>query len=173
MALYGDYAVAVTVWGPGLYILRVPTATPTPSATAGEGLTPVIATIPVGDDPQAVRVDPSTNRIYVANQGGDTVSVIDGANNVVIATVPVGDRPFAIGVNSTTGRVYVTNQDDDTVSVIDGTSNAVIATIPVGDRPWYVGVNPTTDRVYIGNRSDGTVSVIDGGPATPSSPPSP
>ena len=72
-----------------------PTATPTPSPD--EGPTPVIATIPVGDDPNGVRVNLSTNRIYVANQADDTVTVIDGTSNAVIATVPVGDKPMAIG----------------------------------------------------------------------------
>ena len=76
--------------------------------------------------PQSVRVDPATGHIYVANQGDDTVSVIDGASNPVIATVPVGDKTFAIGVNSVTSRIYVTNRADATVSVIDGASNAVI-----------------------------------------------
>ena len=156
--------------------LTIPTAALTPTAAPDEGPTPVIATIPVGDDPQAVRVNPSTNRVYVANQGDDTVSVIDGASNAVIVTVPVGDKPFAIGVNSATGRVYVTNRDEDTVSVIDGASNAVIATIPVGASPsnaviatipvgaspQAIGVNATTSRVYVASYEDGTVSVMDG-----------
>ena len=191
VALYGDYAVATTVWGPGLYILRlaapqstetatasaIPTSTPTPGPSKisqptptpvpDERPSPVIASISVGNDPQSVRVNHSTNLVYVANQRDDTVSVIDGASNAVIATISVGDQPLAIGVNSTTGRVYVTNRGDATVSVIDGASNAVIATVPVGDQPFFVGVNPITDRVYITNRkvrpaTDGTVSVIDG-----------
>ena len=164
--MFGDYAIVSTVWGPGIYILSLPSAGQTPPL-AEKDLNPIIATIPVGDDPQSVGVNLSTNRVYVANQADGTVSVIDGTTNTVIATVAVGGEPMALGVNSTRGRVYVANRNDATVSVIDGATNTVIATVPVGDQPFHVGVNPDTDRVYIANRkawpaTDGTVSVIDG-----------
>lgn len=122
----------------------------------------LIATIPVGTDPQGVAVNPLTNRIYVANHGSNDVSVIDGATNTVVATVPVGVEPQAIGVNPSTNLVYVTNQGGDSVSVIDGASNAVVATIPVGTRPFGVAVNATTNRIYVGNGDSSDVSVIDG-----------
>jgi YVTN family beta-propeller protein len=59
----------------------------------------VIATIPVGTNPNGVGVNPLTNRIFVTNQDDNTVSVINGVTNTVIATVPVGAHPFAVGVN--------------------------------------------------------------------------
>ena len=61
--------------------LPMPTPTPTPTVSADEGPIPVIATIRVGDEPQSVRVNATTHRIYVANGGDNTVSVIDGATN--------------------------------------------------------------------------------------------
>ena len=59
----------------------------------------VFATIPVGDNPNGVGVNPLTNLIYVTNQDDNTVSVIDGVTNLVITTIPVGSRPFSVGVN--------------------------------------------------------------------------
>ncbi len=127
----------------------------------------VIATVLVGDEATGVGVNPTTDRVYVAN-GDGTVSVIDGATNAVIATIPVvtppvfNSFPCSVGVNATTNRVYAANFTDDTVSVIDGATNAVIATIPVViPFPCSVGVNPSTNRVYVTNSGD-TVSVIDG-----------
>ena len=64
-------------------------------------------------------VNPSTNRIYVANAGSDSVSVIDGASNTVAATVAVGSNPLGVAVNPNTNRIYVANSRDDTVSVIE------------------------------------------------------
>jgi YVTN family beta-propeller protein len=46
-----------------------------------------LGTLGVGARPLGVAVNPETNRIYVANSGDDTVSVIDGATDTVIATV--------------------------------------------------------------------------------------
>jgi YVTN family beta-propeller protein len=84
----------------------------------------VIATIPVGHHPLGVGVNPITNRIYVANYGGDSVSVIDGAANTVSSTVPVGAFPWGVGVNPTTNRIYVANSWTYTVSVIDDAADA-------------------------------------------------
>ena len=47
--------------------------------------------------------------VYVANETGNTVSVIDAATNTVTATVPVGAEPNGVAV-SPSGNVYVTNQ---------------------------------------------------------------
>ena len=142
------------------------TSTPTPTrasptAAPDEGLTTVIATVPVGDVPQGVGVNPTTNRVYVANFDDDTVSVIDGATNAVIATIPGGvSGPHDVGVNPTTDRVYVANLRG-TVSTIDGATNAVIATVSVGGPSnYHVRVNPSTNRVYVTNAGDDTVHVI-------------
>ena len=129
------------------------TSEPTPTMTA---------TIKVGLYPQGIAVNPSTNRIYVANFGEGTVSVIDGASNTVLATIKVGKNPDGIAVNPSTNRIYVANQDSNTVSVIDGASNTVFATIKAGNIPEDIAVNPSANLIYIDNWKDGTVSVIDG-----------
>ena len=84
---------------------------------------------------------PSTNLSYVANQGSDNVSVINGATNTVFATITVGDEPSGVGVNPLTNFIYVSNHADDNVSVIDVLTNTVIAIITVVDSPFGVGVN--------------------------------
>ncbi|MCB1905249.1 MAG: beta-propeller fold lactonase family protein, partial [Gammaproteobacteria bacterium] len=57
-------------------------------------------------------------RVYVANNGTNSVSVIDTATNTVADTVAVGDRPYGVAVNPAGTRVYVTNNNSDNVSVI-------------------------------------------------------
>ncbi len=122
-----------------------------------------VVTIPVGANPQGVGVDPLTNTIYVANTGGDNVSVINGATNTVTATVAVGSHPFPVVVDDpTTDTVYVANSDANSVSVISGATNTVIATIPVGSTPQGLGVDTATNTIYVANSASNTVSVISG-----------
>jgi len=78
----------------------------------------VVATVLVGANPAGVGVNPTTNRIYVANELSGTVSVIDGATNTVVATVPVGANPEGVGVHPTTNLIYVANAGSNSVSVI-------------------------------------------------------
>lgn len=47
-------------------------------------------TVPVGQTPYGVAVNPETNKIYVANYSPGTVSVIDGSTNTVVSTLAVG-----------------------------------------------------------------------------------
>ncbi len=70
-----------------------------------------IATIPVGEAPQAVGVNPISHRVYVANYYGDSVSIIDGNTDSVVATAPTGyfSIPVAVLPNpfATPARAYV------------------------------------------------------------------
>lgn len=147
---------------PGLLALAVLAVSDAPTAHGAPTDPTVIATIPVGDTPAGIGVNPSTNRVYVTNVRSGTVSVVDGAANSVVATIYTGNGPADVGVNPNTDRVYVANAFSDMVSVIDGAANGVVATIPVGDSPNGVGVNPGTNRVYVANYFSNTVSVIDG-----------
>jgi YVTN family beta-propeller protein len=136
------------------------------------------ANIPAGTHPLAVAVNVATNQIYVANQGSNDVTAIDGKTNIA-TQVPVGTNPAnvamsaptAIAVNPTTNKIYVVNQGtavkqftDGGVSVIDGTTNTVTATIAVGKEPMALAVNPVTNMIYVANLGVGlsTVTVIAG-----------
>jgi YVTN family beta-propeller protein len=56
-------------------------------ATAASGAT---ATIPVGQDPDAVAADPASHTAYVSNENSNTVSVISEATDKVTDTINVG-----------------------------------------------------------------------------------
>ena len=95
----------------------------------------VIKNIAVGDQPAGVAITPDGSRLYVANGGANTVSVINTSTNAVIKTITVGSNPKSVAVTPDGARVYVTNQGSNTVSVIDTATNAVVATIAVGTLP--------------------------------------
>jgi YVTN family beta-propeller protein len=120
--------------------------------------------IQVGREPQSIAVNPTTDKIYVANTGNNTVSVIDGINpNIGIKNVKVGLHPWDIAVNNKTNMIYVSNSLSNTVSVIDGKTGVVVDNgIQVGRNPSAIAVNPTTDKIYVANTGNNTVSVIDG-----------
>ena len=104
----------------------------------------VIATIPVGINPEGVAITPDGTRAYVANITSQTVSVIDTATNTVIATIPVSSTfPFAVAITPDSARAYVTHLFGSTVSVIDTATNTVIATVPAGgDCPAGIAITP-------------------------------
>ncbi|KAF0221782.1 MAG: hypothetical protein FD174_113 [Geobacteraceae bacterium] len=119
------------------------------------------ATVAVGTWPQAIAVNPATNKFYVANYGfGNNVTVIDGATNATI-TVAAGTEPRAVAVNPVTNRIYVANYGSHNVTVVDGATNST-TTIATGASPVSIAVNPVTNRIYVVNSGSYDVTVIDG-----------
>src|ERR1019366_1093952 len=94
------------------------------------------ATVAVGTVPNAVAVNPVTNKIYVANNSSGNVTVIDGATNNT-ATVAVGTGPFAAAVNPVTNKIYVVSTGTNNMTVIDGATNNT-STVTVGTSPRSV-----------------------------------
>ena len=124
------------------------------------GAQSVTATLPSGSGPAALTINPATNKIYVANSNGSTLTVIDGATNST-STIAVGTHPYAVAVNQKTNKIYVANLDSDNVTVIDGTTTHT-DTVRAGHFPDAVAVNPATNKIYVANGGSSTVTVIDG-----------
>jgi YVTN family beta-propeller protein len=123
----------------------------------------VTATMPVGDHPQGLAVNPAGTRVYVTNWYSNTVSVIDTGSNTVAATVTVGTSPMRVTVSPTGAKVYVSNAGSGTVSVIDAATNTVVETIATGGEARGIQVNPSGTKAYVANfgSSPNNVSVID------------
>ena len=106
---------------------------------------------------------PSDFREYawVANSGGNSVSVLDLVKMQNAGTIPVGANPIALAVNPVRDEVYVVNSGSNSVSVIDAVRNRVVATIPVHHAPQSIDVDDKGERAYVANADSNNVSVID------------
>ena len=127
------------------------------------GNTHNLKNVKVGFHPFGITVDPTTHKIYVANVGSNTISVIDGYTDKLIGHITEKDRnPSIIVVNPTTHKIFVANNGSNTISVIDGYTDKVIKSIPVEKNPSAIFVNKQTNHVYVTNKDSNTVSVING-----------
>jgi YVTN family beta-propeller protein len=139
----------------------------------------VTNTVTVGVAPQVIFLNQATNKVWVLNLCGSTLSCdITGDNSHVIgsvtqidgatlatATANTGQGSGAMAVNSVANMVYVSNSTDNTETFIDGVT---LATTPVavGSTPFDVEVNPVTNKIYVCNYGDATETVIDGATLT-------
>ncbi|MGA5821110.1 Ig-like domain repeat protein [Kitasatospora sp. NPDC094028] len=124
-------------------------------------MSPLDPTVAVGGLPTGVAITPDGLHAYVANKGGNTVSLIETATNTVTTTIPVGTAPFDVAITPDGLHAYVTNNGGNTVSVIETATNTIAATIPVGTAPTCVAITPDGLHAYVTNNSDNTVSVIE------------
>lgn len=99
------------------------------------GFGQVLATVPVGVNPQMVAVLQDGSRAYVVNQADSTVSVVNLTSNTVTATIPVPNTVhpnFIAAINGTpTGKIYVTSPESSNMTIIRTDTDVVETTIPL------------------------------------------
>ena len=111
--------------------------------------------IEVGDQPVAAVAEPTGLRVYVANFGDATLSVIDTATDVVEATIALPAAPTDLVVSPEGDRVFAITPADSSVHVVDGdtssaTFNTVVTSINTGRGISKAAVSPDGTRLYIG-----------------------
>jgi YVTN family beta-propeller protein len=114
--------------------------------------------VTVGSEPVSIAVNNSNGKVYVANAGDGTISVLDPESNAVVATIPVGLHPYSIGADPTTGNVFVTHTFGDQISLIDGASNSVTQ-LDTGSAD-LIAIDSRTGTVYLLGYG-GKVTVLD------------
>ena len=128
----------------------------------------VAATMPLGVAPVYASVDPKLLRLYVANSGSNSITVLDLSsfnisNNPplsTLATVSVGSGPVGVTALPDGTRFYTANSISNDVTVVSATSFAVLKTITVGLDPVWIASEPTSSKVYTANAAGGSVSII-------------
>ena len=123
-----------------------------------------VATIPVGREPEGVRISPDSDEVYVTNEVDGTISVIATDSRVVIATIGVGKRPRSVTFSLDGSKAYVANEEGSSVSVIDTDNRRVKRTITLTGpnvRPMGTALSPDGTRLYVTTGRGGTLVAID------------
>ncbi|MBI3636202.1 MAG: hypothetical protein HY216_08310, partial [Candidatus Rokubacteria bacterium] len=115
------------------------------------------------NQPVSVAVSPDGRRVWVPNQGSNSVYVLDTTTDTLAAAVNLGTgaAPVAVAVSPDGTRAWVSNSGANSVSVIDTASYAVIATIDIGSVPYGIVVSPNGQRVYVVDLTANSVALID------------
>ncbi|MBN1219633.1 MAG: SBBP repeat-containing protein [Anaerolineae bacterium] len=128
------------------------------------GPTP-LGNITVGSTPRGVAVDASRHRVYVANFGSNSVSVIDSITHQVVETITGITAANGLAYDATHNIIWVTNYSLNHLTPIqanaDATSFNVLSPVEVGDGPWGVAYEPIHDSVYVANSLGNSVTIVD------------
>jgi YVTN family beta-propeller protein len=104
----------------------------------------------------------ATLRIFVANSGDDTVSVIDGDLDREVQTIPVGAFPQGLALRQPDPLLAVSNSRGNSVTLIDPVSLEKVAeNVRVGRFPFALKFSADGHRLYCGNYDDRNVTVLD------------
>lgn len=95
--------------------------------------------------------------VWVADEGGDSLTVLDAATNTVTTTLTGLPGPHNVQVGGDGATVYASSSSD-TVVAIDAATYRVTASAATGPEPAHV-IEAPNGKIYVANSGDGTVSV--------------
>lgn len=102
-------------------------------------------------------------KLYVANIGSGTISVIDRTNrDQDPKTIPAGKGSEGIDASPDAPEVWVANRGANTVSVISTVSDTVLESLDSGGKtPIRVKFTPDGKQAWVSNMDSSTISVFD------------
>lgn len=109
------------------------------------------ATVPTGENPDAILYVPTTQEVYAFNGRGHSVTIFDAQTAAVVATVPLSGKPEFAVFDPETSRIYNNIEDRNEVAVIDPNTHRVVATWPIapGEAASGMAIDIEHHRLFI------------------------
>jgi YVTN family beta-propeller protein len=121
-------------------------------------------------------------RLYVSNEDGHSVTVLDADSADTIATIAVGKRPRGMKLDLDGSRLFVAvsglpkcppsvpdeqcaklerDLKADGVAIVDTASHKVLQVLHAGSDPEQFALSPDGSRLFVANEDAATMSVVD------------
>jgi YVTN family beta-propeller protein len=124
----------------------------------------VLATLPAGNPPVLLAVQPNGQHVYAAGDG--ILTIIDTASNTVAANVTVNPQSTGIAAAPDGSRVYVASLFSIDLNILDTSSNALLPSITMFLQRLrggfgFMAVAPNGQTIYIANRANQRFGILD------------
>ncbi len=113
--------------------------------------------------PAGLAVSRTGNLLYVAENVGDSLAVVDPSRGVVIARFSVDHFPYAV-VSGPDGGVYVSAWGGETISMFRSRSDGLLSyagRLRVGRHPSALLLNSTGSRLFVALGGSDRIALID------------
>ena len=118
--------------------------------------------IQVGLEPKEVKVDKFLNKVYVANERSNSISILD-SNSGTLKEIFINTIPHDAEVNDKIHHVYVSGKSpSETISIIDGRTEELLQNIQLDQEPRDIEVNEKESKLYLAGK-DGIRLIDDNG----------
>jgi YVTN family beta-propeller protein len=122
-----------------------------------------VGNLSVGLEPSSILFDSTNGLAYVANSGGDNVSIINPVTRAVVGSITVGSNPRTLLLDPTSGLIYVANSGSDNISVFSTSTNSVVTTMAVPGGPETLFFGSTSSQLYVGCWGSGDIVELQNG----------
>jgi len=122
------------------------------------------------------------SRLYVSNEDGQSVTVLDADSAAVIETIAIGKRPRGLKLTADGSRLYVAvsglpkcppsvpdeecaklerDLKADGIAVVDTATHKVVQVLHAGSDPEQFALSRDGKRLFVANEDAATMSVVD------------
>ena len=118
--------------------------------------------------------------VYVTNEIGGDLTVIDGGTNQVVATIPLGKRPRGIKVSPDGTKLFVAlsgspmappgtdesklpppDRTADGIGIVDIAARKVTTVLTSGTDPEQLALSADGSKLFVSNEDAGAASILD------------
>jgi PQQ-dependent catabolism-associated beta-propeller protein len=107
------------------------------------------------------RSQPSTDTVFVSNEGTNDVALIDGATGRIEGHLATGQRPRGMALSPDGKTLFVAASNADRIEAWDVHSHAKTASFNSGPDPERFAVSPDGSTLYVANENDSAISFLD------------
>lgn len=118
-------------------------------------------TLFVGARSVSAQDNPIQGTVWVANEFGNSITVIDANTNEVITTLTGIEGPHNLQVSPDGESVWAVSGHDSTAVMIDARTYTLHGSVPTGEHPAHIVLTPDGKTAYVTNSEDNSVTAID------------
>ena len=121
----------------------------------------IVATIPLGGKPEAGVSDPAAGRVYVNNEPGSEIVVIDVAKHEVAARWPIapGESAAGLAIDTRNHRLFI-GAHNNKMLMMDSTNGKILSDVPIGAGVDATQYDPGTGYAFSScGGGDGAVTI--------------
>lgn len=116
----------------------------------------------IGLEPNEVKVDKFLNKVYVANERSNSISVLD-SNLGTLKEIFINTIPHDVEENDKIHHVYISGKSpSETISIIDGRTDELLQNIPLNQESADIEVNEKESKLFLAG-NDGLRLIDDNG----------
>lgn len=127
----------------------------------------VLEKIPVSAHPFAIKVDPVTNKILIANMAGNEITFLvpdedDDRKHTISSTIKTGTVPWGIDIDTDNHRAYITHRGSHYITILDTVTEKIVDKIEVGDDTQAIAVDSDERQIYVSYLQQNKIVKING-----------
>src|SRR5207302_1471904 len=135
---------------------------------------------PPGEVAKPAPPAPAPYYVYVTNETGDNLTVINGGTDQVEVTIPLGKRPRGVKVSPDGKQLFVAlsgspiggpgvdesklppaDKKADGVAVVDIGSRQIVKMLHGGSDPEQISLSKDGTKLFVSNEDKGALSIVD------------